>query len=97
MSRSLLLLLILTVASALGVVATQHRTRTLVTAVEREEARGRALEVEWGQLELESSTWAAHARIERVARERLGMVTPDKEALLVVQAPTEAPTPLVTR
>ncbi len=36
----------------------------------------RELEVEWGQLQLEQSTWAAHARIEKIARERLGMKVP---------------------
>jgi cell division protein FtsL len=36
----------------------------------------RALEVEWGQLQLEQSTWAGHARIEKAARERLRMITP---------------------
>ena len=54
----------LIVASALGVVAAQHQSRKLVTEIEREQGRTRALEVEFGQLQLEQSTWAAHARID---------------------------------
>ncbi|HEX5125755.1 MAG TPA: cell division protein FtsL [Rhodocyclaceae bacterium] len=74
-------LIILTLASALSVVSLQHQSRNLVTAIEREQVRTHALDVEWGQLQIESSTWAAHARVEKIARERLGMVTPAKDAL----------------
>ena len=36
----------------------------------------RDLDVEWGQLQLEQSTWAGHARIEKIARDKLGMRPP---------------------
>jgi cell division protein FtsL len=69
-------LLALAVCSALGVVAAQHQARKLFSQLEREQVRAQGLEVEWGQLQLEQSTWAAHARIEKIARERLGMRPP---------------------
>ncbi|MFA9438664.1 cell division protein FtsL [Uliginosibacterium sp. sgz301328] len=84
MTRISIALLALTIFSALGVVNIQYQSRKLVTAIEREQARGRALDVEWGQLQLESGTWAAHARVEKIARDRLGMVTPDKNALVAL-------------
>lgn len=84
MTRISIILLALTIFSALGVVNIQYQSRKLVTAIEREQARGRALDVEWGQLQLESGTWAAHARVEKIARDRLGMVTPDKNALVAL-------------
>ncbi|MFT4173557.1 MAG: cell division protein FtsL [Rhodocyclaceae bacterium] len=84
MGRVNALLLILTLLSALAVVHLQFQSRKLVTAVEREQARGRALDVEWGQLQLESGTWAAHARVEKIARERLNMVTPNKDSLVAL-------------
>ena len=84
MTRISIVLLALTIFSALGVVNIQYQSRKLVTAIEREQARGRALDVEWGQLQLESGTWAAHARVEKIARDRLGMVTPDKNALVAL-------------
>ncbi|AUM00913.1 cell division protein FtsL [Zoogloeaceae bacteirum Par-f-2] len=78
-------ILALVVASALGVVAAQHQARKLFAELEREQARARALEVEWGQLQLEQSTWAAHARIERMARETLGMRAPVSGQMIVVE------------
>lgn len=87
MLRLNLILIVLIVASALGVVAAQHKSRRLVTEIEREQERMRALEVEFGQLQLEQSTWAAHARIEKIARERLGMRAPASGQVFAVDAP----------
>ena len=78
-------LVALAVASALGVVASQHQARRLHGEYEREQARAQALEVEWGQLQLEQSTWASHARVEKIARERLGMRPPADGTLVVVE------------
>jgi len=69
-------LVALAVVSALGVVAAQHQARKLFSELEREQTRAHGLEVEWGQLQLEQSTWAAHARVEKIARERMGMRAP---------------------
>lgn len=69
-------LIAVVVASALGVVAAQHQARKLYSELEREQSRERKLEIEWDQLQLEQSTWAAHARIEKIARERIGMRPP---------------------
>jgi cell division protein FtsL len=71
------LLLIVLVLSALGVVTAQHRARKLFQDVEAEQERARQLDVEFGQLQLEMSTWATHPRIEQIARERLRMRQPD--------------------
>jgi cell division protein FtsL len=38
-------------------------------------------------LQLEMSTWANHPRIEKIARERLHMVTPDSAVRPVTPAP----------
>jgi cell division protein FtsL len=78
-------ILALVVASALGVVAAQHQARKLFSELEREQARARGLEVEWGQLQLEQSTWAAHGRVERMAREALGMRPPAAGQVIVVE------------
>ncbi|HMM55460.1 MAG TPA: cell division protein FtsL [Candidatus Desulfobacillus sp.] len=86
MLRLNLLLLAIVLASALGGVASQHKARKLFTELEREQERMRSLEVEWGQLQLEQSTWATHARIEQIARERLRMRPPAAGQLLAVEA-----------
>lgn len=87
MLRLNLILAALIVASALGVVAAQHESRKLVTEIEREQERMRALEVEFGQLQLEQSTWSAHTRIEKIARVRLAMRAPAAGQVLAVDAP----------
>lgn len=82
MARTNLILLLAVLVSALAVVSTNHRARKLVTEFEREQERMRALEVEWGQLQLEQSTWATHARIEQIARDRLGMHPPRNNQII---------------
>lgn len=77
MRRLNLLLLIIVLLSAIGTVAAQHQARKRLQALEQERERGRNLDVEYGQLQLEISSWAAHTRIERIAREKLGMQPPD--------------------
>jgi len=76
MLRLNLLLLIITVACAIGTVASNHRARKLFVEIEREQSRMRDLDVEWGQLQLEQSTWAGHARVESIARDKLHMKSP---------------------
>jgi len=76
MLRLNLLLLLIAVSCALSTVAANHRARKLFTDLEREQSRMRELDVEWGQLQLEQSTWAGHSRIEKIARDKLGMRPP---------------------
>jgi cell division protein FtsL len=68
------LLVLLGTFSATGVVAAQHRARELHTALEYERNRTRALEEEWGNLQIRQSMYAAHGKVEKIAREKLGMV-----------------------
>ncbi|MDR2838532.1 MAG: cell division protein FtsL [Azonexus sp.] len=77
MSRFNMALLLVAVVSALALVTSQHHARKLFQELEREQERSRQLDVEYGQLQLEMSTWATHPRIEKIARERLRMVQPD--------------------
>jgi cell division protein FtsL len=76
-ARLNLLLLVLLTVCALGLVTSQHKARKLFADLEREQARTKALDVERGQLELETRTWALPSRIDALARERLGMSAPD--------------------
>lgn len=85
MLRMNLALIAVALACALGAVASQHKSRKLFQDLEREQERMRRLEVEWGQLQLEQSTWAGHARVEKIARERLHMQTPAAGQLLAVE------------
>lgn len=84
MSRVHLALLALVVVCALGVVNSQYHGRQLFVELQQEQARQRQLDVEWGQLQLEQSTWAMHGRIEKLARERLHMQVPSADRVQVV-------------
>jgi cell division protein FtsL len=80
-----LLLLLVLVVCALGLVTSQHKSRKLFSELEREQERSRALDVEFGQLQLESSTWGLHSRIERIAGTALGMRAPDPRRVRMVE------------
>lgn len=89
MARINLILLALLTVCALGLVTSQDKTRKLFAELEREQEQAKQLDVEWGQLQLEQSTWAMHARVEKIARERLHMRVPDaKHTEVVMQAAT---------
>lgn len=79
------MLIVLVVVSALSVVTAQHQARQRFVALEREQARMQQLDVEYGQLQLEQSTWATHARVEKIARERLGMRPPAAGQTVVLE------------
>ena len=71
--------------SAAGTVYTRHRSRELFVELERMHAQRDRLDVEFGQLQLEQSSWSTHAFVERVATTRLKMVTPDPARIRVVK------------
>jgi cell division protein FtsL len=43
-----------------------------------------ALDVQWSQLQIEESTFSEHGRVERTARERLGMSYPELDATVMI-------------
>jgi len=79
-----LLLLAVLVACALGLVTSQHKTRKLHSALEREQERARELDIEHGQLQLEAGTWGLHQRVQRIAASVLGMRAPDARRVRLV-------------
>ncbi|MGH8686292.1 MAG: cell division protein FtsL [Burkholderiales bacterium] len=87
MAKLNLLLLLVLVVCALGLVTSQHRARKFFSELERAEQRARDLDVEYGKLQLEASTWGLHARVERVAAGSLGMHTPDPRRVRVIGVP----------
>lgn len=86
MTRLNLLLFAALVACALALVSSQHQARKLYVQLEKAQELAKQLEVEWGQLQLEQSTWATHARIETVATRQLNMRVPPANRIQVVPA-----------
>jgi cell division protein FtsL len=84
MARLNLILLAILVACALSVVTSQHKARKLYVELQKEQELARQIEIEWGQLQLEQSTWAMHARIEKIASGQLMMHTPPPSRVQVI-------------
>ena len=93
MAKLNLLLLLVLVVCALGLVTSQHQSRKLFAEFEREQDRARALDVEYGRLQLEASTWGLHSRVEKIAAGPLGMRAPDPRRVRVVELKTETAAP----
>jgi len=84
MVRLNLMLLAALVLCALSLVTSRHQARKLFVELEREQARARGYETEFGQLQLEQSTWAMPVRVEKIAREQLRMQLPGPGRIEVV-------------
>ena len=83
-TRVNVVLLAIVIVCGLSVVTSQHKARKLYVELQRQQEIARQLEVEWGQLQLEQSTWAMQARIEKVANSRLMMHVPATSRVQVV-------------
>jgi len=75
------------VMSAIALVYTKHESRKLFVELEQLTTERDELNIEWGQLQIEQSTWATHARIERVASEELSLVRPKSTEIYVIERP----------
>ncbi len=73
------------VASALALIYTKHESRKLFVELEQLTAERDELNIEWGQLQIEQSTWATHARIEKVALEELALQRPKSTEIYVIE------------
>ena len=91
MAKLNLLLLLVLIVCALGLVTSQHKSRKLFTGLEREQERARAFEIEFGQLQLEASTWGLHSRVEKIATGTLGMRTPDPRRVRMIETRQPGP------
>jgi len=92
-ARVNLILLAVLIVCALSLVTSRHDARRLFVELEREQLRTRQLETEYGQLQLEQSTWGMPARIEKIARENLRMQLPPAGRVEVVDAAAKGTSP----
>ena len=83
MTKVNLILLGLLVVCGLMLVTTQHQARKLYVELQREQELAKQLDIEWGQLQLEQSTWATHSRIEKIAA-RSGLRIPSTARVQVI-------------
>jgi len=71
--------------SAIGLVYSKHETRMLFVELEQLNKEVVNLNTEWGRLQLEQSAWSDHSRIERIARDRLGMAIPESDQVAFIR------------
>ncbi len=75
------------IGSSIGVVVSAHQNRELFNELAQLHAQRDHFEREWSQLLLEQSALSAQSRIERRAADKLGMVAPDRDHIVLVSAP----------
>lgn len=73
------------VMSALALIYTKHESRKLFIELEQLTSERDELNIEWGQLQIEQSTWATHARIEKLAAEQLALARPKSTEIYVIE------------
>lgn len=80
-----LVLSLVAIATAIGVSYAEYTSRQLFA--ERESLRAERDErlVVWRQLQLELATFAAHGRVETLAREQLGMSVPGWGEIRIIE------------
>jgi cell division protein FtsL len=89
-SRPFLLVFVFAVVcvlTSMALVYTKHESRKLFIELEGHTHERDDLNIEWGQLQIEQSTWATHARIERVATDDLSLVRPEATDIYVIERP----------
>jgi cell division protein FtsL len=83
-----LALAIAVVASGIWIVSVEHRSRQLFMEAEDLNRELDRLQIDWGRLQIEQSTWGTHSRVEALARQRLRLTVPRDDQLVVVVEPT---------
>jgi cell division protein FtsL len=71
----------------MALIYTKHESRKLFVQLEALTHITDELNIEWGQLQIEQSTWATHARIEKVATENLSLARPETSEIYVIERP----------
>lgn len=79
------LLILAVLSSAMLVVYSKHNNRLLFVELERLNTQRDQMNIEWGQLQLEQSTWATDSRIEKIATEKLGMRNVEYENTVIIK------------
>ena len=79
-----IILLILIVTSGLAVVLKEHQNRTVFHELQELKDQSNELEVKWGQLLIEQSTFGVEGRVEQKAVDDLKMQLPELSEIIMV-------------
>lgn len=88
MLNARLTVLILTIAvllSSFFVIDAKHENRKAFVELQALKMEQYQMETQWGQLQLEQAAWAAHGRVEKIARKELGMMMPSIKSVSIIK------------
>jgi cell division protein FtsL len=89
MSRRQLMMVLtlglLVLMSAVGVVYAKYASRRHFVELQGLLAQRDQIEVQWGRLQLEQSTWATNVRVDSTARKKLDMYIPPADQVMVIR------------
>lgn len=71
--------------SSVAAVYARHESRQLFVELQSLVNDRDRLNIDWGRLQIEQSTWASPGRVEQMARTRLRMGVPDPSRVVIVQ------------
>ena len=76
---------VLVMISAVAVVFSRHESRKLFVELQAQQELRDAMNIEWGKLQIEQSTWATHSRVANKAISQLGMIVPKIEDVRIIK------------
>ena len=82
---ALVVLTVLVLVTAIGVVYAKYASRKHFVELQGLLAERDQIEVEWGRLQLEQSTWATNVRVDSTARKKLRMHIPAADEVVVIR------------
>ncbi len=77
------------VVSSVWVIKAKHQSRQLFVELEELNRERDRLQIDWGRLQLEQSTWGTHPRIESLASQRLNLASPRPDEVVVIVEPDQ--------
>ena len=84
-NRLVAILSVVLLVTALAVIYSKYYSRLVFIEIQKQERELDQREVEWGQTQLELTTFAEQNRVEAVAREKLKLVIPLHEKIVYIK------------
>jgi cell division protein FtsL len=84
-NRLVAILSVVLLLTALAVIYSKYYSRLVFIEIQKQERELDQREVEWGQTQLELTTFAEQNRVELVAREKLKLVIPLHEKIVYIK------------
>ncbi len=78
-------LIIILLISAMAVIISKYRSRSLFIDIQKQETTLDNYEVEWGQLQLELTTLTEENRVEHLAKKKLNLRIPERKKIIYLR------------